>query len=425
MTVGNHVVTVAPAGGGAAVDISCLVDTVSMHYGRDDTSSQPDPNACTLEMSLDTDTDAYPAALDVAGILTVTTTVAGTTFTRFVGKITDREQTWEDAGEDTPSRQALQVIAAGPLADLGRRVVGDTPWPQQLDGARVSAIMAAAGVTLDPAYSDPGTVQILARDVDSQPALDVAQETAGDASGVVWATRDGQIRYADADHRRNVQPVLEIDSCDILVTPKWTRNTAGLINKVSIGYGVAPDGGDQPRFVDDRPQSQATYGRFEFVTGTQLAASADAAAMGEMLLTRNSTPVWIMDQLPVDLEHLDDARTKVLLGLQMHDLIQLTGLPAADGAPTSAFLWVEGWSESLEFGSHDINLSVSGYCRTVPPPRWNDVPPEMTWDSMGSLTWDGASCFGPNPNRGRWDDVPASLRWNQVDPAITWDAWPH
>jgi len=421
--IGTHVVTLTPAAGGADVDVSCLVDRVSIRHGRDDTDTQPEPNTATFDLSLDTDEDVYPDGLDVAGVLTVTTTVPGhPASVRFSGKITDVDQTWEAAGDDTPNRQVLQIIAAGPLADMGRRVVGDTPWPQQLDGARVSAIMAAAGVTLDPLYSDPGTVQIIARDIDAQPALDVAQATAGDAGGIVWTTRAGEIRYADSDHRRGTVPALSLDACDVLVTPKWSRTTAGLINKISIGYGVA-GGGDQPRYVAQRDDSIEEFGRYELEASTQLAALADAAAMGDLLLTTNHAPVWIMSSLPVDVGGLDEARYLALLDLEMNSLIGLTGLPAANGAPTSAYLWVEGYTENLESGVHEMEFAVSGYCRTVPPPRWNDVDPATTWDTVGAITWDGIACLGPTPDRGRWDDVPASQRWDQIAPAVTWDTY--
>jgi hypothetical protein len=66
---------------------------------------------------------------------------------------------------------------------------------------------------------------------------------------------------------------------------------------------------------------------------------------------------------------------------------------------------------------------VSGYCRTVPPPRWDDLNPTWTWDTIGTLTWDQATCIGPQPDRGRWADVPATLRWDQIPPATTWDTW--
>src|SRR4029077_18544743 len=141
--------------------------------------------------------------------------------TRFTGHVTDISQGSEEAGEYTPDRAGAHVSATGPLADYGRRVVGATPWPQQLDGERVAAVFAAAGLALNPATSDPGTVQILARDVDSQPALEVAQATAVSAGGIVWSTPAGEVRYADANHRRGTTAALTLDACDVLVTPTW------------------------------------------------------------------------------------------------------------------------------------------------------------------------------------------------------------
>lgn len=423
MTVGDHVVELIPEGL-AAIDLSCLVDRVTIHHGRDDTTTQPEASSATLEISLDTDTDVYPESLDVGGVVRVTTQTALASSVRFLGRVTDIEQEWaDDAGEDTPDRPVLQVIATGTLADLGRRVVGDAPWGQELDGARVARVMAAAGVVLDPITSDPGTVQILPRDVDSQPALDVAQSCANSAGGIVWATREGDIRYADANHRRGTLAALALDACDILVTPKWSRTTDGLINKVSIGYGVAAEGSDQPRYTAERDDSISGYGVYGFETTTELAALADATAMGQLLLTRNRVPVWVMSSLPVGVADLSDEETASLLSLEMHSLVSLTGLPSAGSAPTSTSLWVEGWSERLEYGAHEIELTVSGYCRTVPAPRWNDPLPEATWDGTGDTTWDDATCLGPIPSAGRWDDVSASTRWNQVPAATTWDTW--
>jgi hypothetical protein len=264
-------------------------------------------------------------------------------------------------------------------------------------------------------------VQILPRDVDSQPALDVAQSTAVSAGGLVWNTRSGDIRYADADHRRGATAELEMDACDILVTPQWSRTTAGLINDVSIGYGVDPDGGDQPRYTNERADSIAMFGRYGFTTTTELAALADATAMGQLLLTRNRAPVWLMSALPVDVAGLTDEQTASLLTLEMSGLITLTGLPAAGSAPTTAILWVEGWTETLAYGAHEMTLIVSGYCRTSPAPRWNDVGPDTTWNDQGDITWDDSTCLGPIPNMGRWTDVPASVRWHQVPFNTTWD----
>lgn len=420
---GLHTVTVTPPGG-ATVDLSCWVDEVAIAHGRDDAGSQPDASTATVGFTVTPADGPLPAAVEIGSTVRVTTTTT-TAHVRFEGRITDVALGWDDAGPATPDAGTGQLIAAGVLADLGRRVVGDTPWPAELDGARVARVMAAAGVTLDPAYSDPGTVQLVARDVDSQPALDVAQAAAQSASGVLWQTRDGLVRYADAMHRKGIQPALTLDSCDLLVTPTWRRTLQGLTNEVSIGYGTAPEGGEQPRYTASNPTSSARYGRYGYTTTTELAALADATALGQLLLVRNATPVWVMAALPVDTDGLDPDRYDALLGLDMHSLVTLTGLPAIGTAPTTATLWVEGWRETLTHDGHEVELVVSGYCRTAPAPRWDDVDPAHTWDTLqpAGITWDEATCIGPPANLGRWNDQPASLRWDQVPAATTWDTY--
>lgn len=420
--IGDHVAWVYPDAtltGGA--DLSCLIDAVTVTHGRDDTGSQPEASSASVDLT--TDLDPLPAVVEIGAYLKVSTTTVGGTFPRFLGRITDIALGWEDFGEETPDHGVAKLTAVSPLADLGRKVVGDTPFPQELDGARVSRVLALAGVTLNPATSDPGTVQILARDIDSQPALDVAQGTAFSAAGVVWETAAGEIRYADSNHRKGATSALMLDACDLFVTPTWRRTLEGLVNEVSIGYGVAPESGEQPRYVATNETSKGRFGRYGYTTTTELAAVADATALGQLLLVRNASPVWVMAALPVDTKGLDNARMDALLALDVHSLITLTGLPAIGAAPTTAHLWVEGWKETLTFGGHELELVVSGYCRTVPAPRWNDVDPAYTWDTIqpSGLTWDDSTCLGPPIDYGRWDDVPASTRWDQIPPTTTWN----
>ena len=80
-------------------------------------------------------------------------------------------------------------------------------------------------------------------------------------------------------------------------------------------------------------------------------------------------------------------------------------------------------TEDLAYGVHDLELDVSGYCRTSPPPRWDDLPASYKWDDLTDLTWDDAACLGPPTQTGRWADVPASLRWDQVPASVTWDTY--
>lgn len=412
--IGEHVVTIADT------DVSCLIDQAAIRYGREDAEGQPEAASATIDFDL-TDT-VLPAYVEIGADVIIETTVAATTVRRFTGVVTDINMGWDDAGESTPNAGLAQVIAVSGLAMLGRRVVGDEPWPQELDGARVTRVLNLAGIVPDPTRTDPGTVQVNPRDVDSSDALGVIADTAASAAGILWERLNGEILYADSEHRRNAFIDLVLDACDVLVTPTWQRDLSGLINKVSIGYGVEAEGSEQPRYVAESPESIARYGLYNYTSTTDLAGLADAQALAGLLLARNSFPVWVMTSLPLDVAALTPDETLTLLGLEMHGLIQLTGLPIVGAAPTTAALWVEGWQETLAYGVHDIELSVSGYCRTAPAPRWDDVDPAMTWNTARG-TWNDAVCMGPQIPGDTWADVPASTRWNTVPAGITWDAW--
>lgn len=409
-----------------AVDLSCLVDQVAINHGRADTTSQPAASSATVDLAWG-EGESLPATVDVGARVDVFTTVPGfAPVTRFTGRITDVSLGWDDAGGLTPVTGLAQVIAVGTIADLGRRVVGATPFPTEDDGDRVARVASLAGMPLDPFQSDPGTVQLLARDVDSKAALAVMHEAAASASGMVWQTRDGQVSYADAGHRHNVPVSLTLDACDVLVTPTWVRNLDGLTNDVSVGYGVAAGGTEQPRYLATDPTSIARWGRYAFTTATELAALADAQAVGNLAMLRNNRPVWVLSAIPVDVDGLDAAETFNLLTLDLNSLVQLTGLPYIAGAPTEFPAWVEGWTETLTHGTHALELALSDYCRTSVPVTWNE-PYATTWDGVpdaGTRTWDAAVCWGgPIPGIGRWDDTATALRWDQVQPATTWDTW--
>jgi hypothetical protein len=365
--------------------------------------------------------------MDIGASLVVETQHGGTWFPRFVGTVTDVGLTW-DVGRGTYGAEPDvvprgQVMGAGALAGTGRRYIGDVPWPQESDGARAGRILAAAAATVGQV--DPGTVQLLPRDVDRKAALELLGDTANDGGGVVWESADGLLNYADADHRRNTPPAATLDACDVLMAPHWSKTAAGLVNDVAVAYGIPPDGGDQPVVTTTNAASIAAYGRYAYSVTTELAALADAQARAQTLTVRGGYPAWNVTDLPLDLSVLDDALTDLVLGLEVHDLLQLVGQPAGTPSPGAVnSLWIEGWTERLTYGGHELTFSVSAYCRTVPPPRWNDVSPSQTWDStLPSATWDSASCLGPQPSLGRWDDTAASLRWDEVPAATTWDTW--
>lgn len=424
-TPGPHVwvfTDLAAAEAEEGVDFSCFVDEVSVVHGRSDTTSQPDASAATVDFTATEDDDpAVWALVDIGAVVRLVFILPDETVVdRFLGRVTDLSLAWDDAGTETPNTGIGQLVATGLLADLGRRVVGTADYPQELDGARVSAVFTDSGLPFEPIDVDPGTVEIVAREANPSEALGVAHEAAESAGGMVWQTRAGAIAYADSEHRRGAVVGLTLDACDMLVTPQWRRDLSGLVNEVTVGFGTADE-----NYTAESASSLAKWGPYARTYDTELAEEADATAMGNLLLLRNSSPVWVLSAIPVDVPSLTAEGYGDLLGLDVGSLIELTGLPAIGTAPTSMAAWVEGWSERWAYGVHEVELVVSDYCRTAPPVEWDEVDTTTTWDSYGTGTWDEASCGGyqPLPDLGRWMDVPASIRWDQVPTTTTWDTW--
>jgi hypothetical protein len=403
------------------VDLSCEAYEVTIRRGRGDPDEQPEAGTATLDLY-----SAVPAALDVTSKLQVQTQAnSGAWLTRFTGYVTDVGLEYAMAVDPDGMQVVVQpftrVQCADLLATLGRRYVGDTPWSQELDGPRIRSILTLAGVT--GGVVDPGTVALLPRDVDRQPAAELAREVAAQAGGILFITMADAPAYHDAEHRRANQASLTLDACQLAMSPTWTRDAQGLVNEVAVTYGVAPEGSEQPVYTASNPDSQSRYGRLAYSTSSQLATLDDATTRGQALISRNAYPVWDLGQLEVVLATLSAAAFDTLMQLELGALLGLTGLPL--GTPeTSTAAWVEGWEEHLTADEHQLVLMVSGYCRTAPFVRWDDVAPASTWDSMrSSLRWDQAYCLGPSVSFGRWNDVPGNLFWDDLAATVTWDTW--
>jgi hypothetical protein len=399
--------------------VECEVLHASIRHGRDDPTSQPAADSATLEL-----VGALPAAAVIGAGVTVRGVhpITAAAYDRFAGRITDVSIGWDSV--DIPT---ATLIAVGELADMGRRVIGDAPYPAELDGTRVNRAIVAAGVATDPIRSDPGYLTVLARDVDAAPALTVAGDAAYDGAGFVWQATDGAVLYADAMHRRAPDIALELVACDLPLTLAWSQTLEGLANDVAVRYGVPPSGGEQPEVRGADPSSIAAYGTHAASLTTRIANVSDATERLNLILARQAAPAWVLSRLAFELQSpaVDAALTSDLLGLEVHDLLNVTGMPA--GAPMpSAFVFVEGWVETLEAGRWALELIVSDYCRTAPAPTWDDADPLWTWDTLApSLTWDAITCLPPvlvdYPDR--WVDVPSSQRWDTLDPSIAWDEW--
>jgi hypothetical protein len=394
---------------------------VSIRHGRSKPDGQPEPSTVTLT----TNAELLPTVGQALTIELGPDAVAawGTdpdASPRFVGKVTDSAVI--PAPGTSSRRRRVRVTAVGPKASLGRQLVGDTPWPAELDGARVDRLLAlASGVTVGA--TDSGTVQLRARDVDRQPLLQLLDQAATDAEGLVVELRDGTLAYHDADHRAAAAAALELTSAQVLWPLSWSQDLQGLVNDLTVGWG-ASDPQAEVRMTDDA--SIAVHGLYAAKVSTQLDTEAAAEAYAQLTVARRGRPWWDLPAMTLELVRGVPQLAGQLLALEVSDLLQVTGFPT-DAPLQLGRLWVEGWTETITDKSWTLQLAVTPYGRTGPAARWADVPADLTWADLDpAMSWAGAASWdtGTGPD-GRWLGTPHDLTWATLDPGLTWATWPY
>lgn len=348
---------------------------------------------------------------------------------RFTGTVTD--------AAIRPSAEIVTIVAAGDRSRAARVPIGDVPWPAELDGARATRILAAlvaADPTFDVLPGDPGTVTVLARDVDRQPAAALLDDLAAFTGGDAWETRAGELTWRDARSRSDLAPGLTLDASNVLVDPEFTKSLDGLVTDLTVYYGPDPQASIRLR------DTAAPITTLAAQVSTPLATASDAQAYATEVVGRRSRPAWSVPALGVDvLRTLDPAQRLALLAAEPGLLVALTGMPTT--APFSASqLWVEGWRETYTRQSWRFAISVTPRGLTGAQARWIDVPatyvpaaapgdplpaPQpMTWAAQpfAGLSWIAVAGWWTDEEitLGRWADVPANVRWGNYPAGTTW-----
>lgn len=385
--VGTEALTVTVAG----VQVP-LTDTgaVQIRHGRPNIDLQPAPATCTVTIRA----DVLPALPDLGDTFTITLGPAAQEWLgyltgagweairyRFVGTLTDLAVQPEN-DLDGPSLVTLTGVSA--RARLGRTYVGDAPWPAELDGARAGRILALVPDLPALGTVDPGTVTVLARDIDRQPALGLLDALAFTAGAQLAERRDGRFEWHDASHRRDTVPITTLDTTAIVKPATASKSFAGLVNDLTVTYGV---GGSGTVTVTDT-DSIAQYGPLAASVSTALADADDALSFASQSVARLARPEYEFQALTVDLlPTVEVAQVPELLAIEQASLLALTGFPAT-GPFHAAQLWVEGWTETVARDRWSMSLDVVGYGRGVPALRWADVDPVLIWGDVDpALTW--------------------------------------
>jgi hypothetical protein len=385
---------------------------LTITVGRQQVTDPGDPGSCSFTIIA-----ADWLAIEYADRVVVTDDEGRV---RFDGWVVDPSAAhMEDPADPADLLAVVKVTCVGPLARWGRDRIGDTPWPQETVAQRAARIAALIGDDL--VVQGGAALQIIGRDVDSQPAIDVLEQLAESVGGFLYdhagttylqaidsrRIGDVQERWDDQtttwdgwegtwDEQTAASPAfprsITLGPEHVLWEPK-PKQTSRIANHVTVAYGPKPVEGDKAQIVATDQASIDDLSKQTAEIDTILAVQADAQMRASLVLERSARPQWHLDTVAVAWERLVGDQASALADAFPGVRCQVTGLPMP-GPFTTFDGCIEGWTETWAWDD-DARTILRTTVLRLSDVRW----------SFAVLTWDGI--------------VPDDLAWDDID--CTWD----
>jgi hypothetical protein len=396
-------------------DVYTTVTSVSYASGRLDIDRQPTAGYCRVEI---VNTDNTEFTINVTEPVTLELkNSSGTYITVFGGEVSDFNigvRSPEELGYVTTGT----ILGIGSLAKLTKAVY-NTALAEGLDGAQIAAILGSAlnltwaevtpTVTWDtyPADVTWANAESYIGEVDSgfytmialaasstAKSQTLTDQIANSALGQMYEEKDGDVSYADADHRSNYLAANGFTNLDgayatpssITSTTQIARIRNSLIYKYATGYGSTYSTSDT--------DSIASYGLFERSVDSNIKNLADITDIASRELKLRATPRASLGAIRFRLDNPDmpSAMLDSLIGVFFGQPVLINNLPS--NLLGGIF---DGFVENVALNATptyvDITLYVSATDFSLSTTQWETVlPASLIWTGVnGTLTWTNAT----------------------------------
>ena len=391
------------------------ISDIQHEAGRDDIYSQPNPSYIQITLvALNNQTLPF----DINDSLDLQVKNSSATYVSlFGGDITD---VTVEVGQTGATATVIQytIIAMGSLARIAREIWNDN-ISQDEDGNQIYEILssvllgswndvpaASQWSTYDPTETWENAVNLGLGEID-QPGLytmssqsnvtdtiyNVVSDIANSAFGYIYEAPNGDIGYADADHRQTyllANGYVDLDAGHALGNGLSTVMRSGDVrNDIYINYGNNYN--SQVDATD--AASIALYGYKAETINSRVHGSADAQEVADRYIAQRAYPLPKFQSItfPIANSEIDNADRDALLGVFMGMPVYLANLPTQ--ISSGAFEgYVEGWSWSTRFNELFLTINVSPTAFSQVAMRWNTVPITEAWNTIDpSLTWEYAT----------------------------------
>jgi hypothetical protein len=391
------------------------IANVSHNAGRRDIYSQPTASylQCTI-LALNGET--YPFDVN-DGIALQLKDSTNTYVSLFGGNITDLIVEVGETGQ-AGIEIRYTIIALGALSRLSKEVYNDS-LSRDFDGDQIFALLGAALTNswnevsaaqtwagYDPTITwanaeniglgeidQPGLYEMENRTASPDTIYNIASQIAKSAFGYLYEDNEGNIGYADADHRQTylaANGYVELTGHHAIGKGLKTATKSGDIrNDIYINYGN--NFGSQK--TASSATSIATYGYRAETINSSIHDATNAQEVADRYIAQRAFPQPVFDTItfPITNDEIDDADRNALLGIFMGQPINITNLPTQiSGGEFEGY--VEGWSWTSSYNQLFLTINLSPVSFSQVAMRWNTVPIGEAWNTLSNtLTWEYAT----------------------------------
>jgi hypothetical protein len=216
---------------------------------------------------------------------------------------------------------------------------------------------------------------------------------ANSAFGYLYEDNQGNIGYADADHRQTyllANGYVDLDANHALGSGLSTITRSGDIrNDIIINYGS--------NFSQEKTASSASsialYGYKGESINSTIHSAIDAQAVADRYIAQRAFPQPVFQSItfPLTNPEIDNSDRDNLLGVFMGQPLNIQNLPAQiSGGEFEGY--VEGWRWSTRFNELFLTINLSPVSYSQVAMRWNTVPVGEAWNTLSTtLTWEYAT----------------------------------
>jgi hypothetical protein len=400
----------------AGVDYTDIaISDIAHQAGRDDIYTQPNPSYLQVAL-VALSGQTLPFEINDSLSLQVKDS-SGTYVNLFGGDVTDITVEVGATGS-LATVVNYTILAMGSLVKLAKEIYNDN-LSQDEDGDQIYELLssvllaswndvpaATTWATYDATETwatagnqglgeidQPGLYTMSSRSADPDTVYNIASFIADSAFGYLYEAPNGDIGYADADHRQTyliANGYVDLDAKHALGQGLSTiTRSADIRNDIYINYG----NNFNSQATATSAESIGLYGYKAENINSAIHSGVDAQEVADRYIAQRAFPLAAFQSItfPITNPQIDNNDRDNLLGVFMGQPLNIQNLPTqiSNGVFEG---YVEGWRWSTRFNELFLTINLSPVAFSQVAMRWNTVPITEAWNTIDpTLTWEYAT----------------------------------